>query len=243
MFKVKNKTTHKYSLINFMWVLVPSLLIMFQLWLVIILKVQFKQIEKKSFKSCSRVISGLHSVLRADHTKEYPPWPPTLLNKETPTCSPSCPLWKRKENPSTRKPSTVILRDLTFQLMAQLWMNARQLLSQTGEFSRAEGFLRGNCIILWSPHACSALLSTAAEAPESPEGQHCPGAHRKHFTGQGWSSPSCSICSEPGITSLCSEWRKANSSPGAIHRSKVPMAQDEPSGKCSSLSLTRPWTT
>lgn len=148
MFKVKNKTTHKYSLINFMWVLVPSLLIMFQLWLVIILKVQFKQIEKKSFKSCSRVISGLHSVLRADHTKEYPPWPPTLLNKETPTCSPSCPLWKRKENPSTRKPSTVILRDLTFQLMAQLWMNARQLLSQTGEFSRAEGFLRGNCIIL-----------------------------------------------------------------------------------------------
>lgn len=36
MFKVKNKTTHKYSLINFMWVSVPPLLTMFQLWLVVI---------------------------------------------------------------------------------------------------------------------------------------------------------------------------------------------------------------
>lgn len=35
--------------------------------------------------------------------------------------------------------------------MAQLWMNARQLLSQTEEFSGAEGFLRGNCII-FNPH-------------------------------------------------------------------------------------------
>lgn len=34
MFKVKNKTAYKYSLINFMWALVPPLLTM--LWLVII---------------------------------------------------------------------------------------------------------------------------------------------------------------------------------------------------------------
>lgn len=76
------------------------------------------------------------------------PQPPSLLNKETRTCSPFCPLWKGKENPSTKKPSTVIWRGLTFQLMDQLWMNARQLLSQTREFSRAKGFLRGNRVYL-----------------------------------------------------------------------------------------------
>lgn len=53
----------------------------------------------------------------------------------------------------------------------------------------------------------------------------------------GMETLSCSICSEPGTTSLCSEWRKANSSRRAIHQPKVPMAQDEPSGKCSTLSL------
>lgn len=112
-------------------------------------------------------------------------------------------------------------------------MNARHLLSQTGEFRGAEGFLRGNCII-FNPHTPA--------LPCFPQQQRLL-SHLKGSTAL-LHAENTSLARDGAPWAAASALNQAPAPSAvklAIQQPKVPVAQDEPSGKCSSSSLTHPW--
>lgn len=194
-------------------------------------------------------MSGLHPVRRAEWTQgplTAPlPQPPSPVHKETTTCSPCCPLCKENENPSTNKFHTVIL---TFQLMDQLGLNARQRLSR--QESSAE--LQVSSREILSSHN-PAMPTPPCFPPQqrllqSPEGQHHPVAHRKHAPSlvRDWADWALDICSKPGTISLYDQWRKANAANVAVHQSTWETGWSIRTSllwKCPSLALTLPLIT